>query len=229
MNVDVQVHRTNVTARAPTASSKPAGTLWINMADNVIGYFDDTGTTQKLTAIPNFSQSAGYTKNALVIANNRIAKAVNTVSAGSAFAPNDWVYVDGMEVYVNAVAPTNPADGQLWVDISIANNPALKIWDATTSAWDLISVSQKILAESLLMGSIVGWDLVVAGADLDFPDTLTWTKGGETIRAQIVWSAQKDVQRVVWQASTATGTMAAIGTYTVRYNTSQQIVGGVWS
>jgi hypothetical protein len=87
----------------------------------------------------------------------------------------------------------------------------------------------KILAESLLMGSIVGWDLRVAGKDLDFPDTLTWTKGGETIRAQIVWSAQKDVQRVVWQASTATGTMAAIGTYTVKYNTSQQIVGGVWS
>ena len=229
MNVDVQVHRTNTSSRVPVTNSKPAGTLWLNMADNIIGYFDSTGQTQKLTSIPNFSQSSAYAVNDLVIENDRIAKAVNAVGAGAAFNAADWVYVDGAEVYVNAVAPTNPINGQLWVDISIANSPELNIWDSTNRVWNAVTVSQKVLAENLLIGSAVGWDLVVAGADLDFPDTLTWTKGGETIRASIVWSAQKDVQRVVWQSSTATGTMAAIGTYTVKYNTSQQIVGGVWS
>ena len=141
MKVDIDIHRANAVTRAPTAISKPAGALWVNMNDNVIGYFDDTGITQKLTAIPNFSKNAAYAKNALVIANNRFAKAINTVTAGSAFAPNDWVYIDGIDVYVNAVAPTNKVDGQLWVDISIADNPVLKIWNGTTNIWDLMSAS----------------------------------------------------------------------------------------
>ena len=40
------------------------------------------------------------------------------------------------EAYVGTSAPSNPTDGQLWVDTS-QNPPVLKIYDATNSAWKL--------------------------------------------------------------------------------------------
>ena len=39
---------------------------------------------------------------------------------------------------VSATAPTNPTNGQLWVDISGAS-PALKMWKASASSWESAS------------------------------------------------------------------------------------------
>ena len=44
------------------------------------------------------------------------------------------------EAYVGTSAPSNPTDGQLWVDTS-QNPPVLKIYDATNSAWKLCITS----------------------------------------------------------------------------------------
>ena len=44
------------------------------------------------------------------------------------------------EPYVGDSAPSNPTDGQLWVDTS-QNPPVIKIYDATNSAWKLCITS----------------------------------------------------------------------------------------
>lgn len=225
---NIQIHRTDVAGRAPTAGSQEVGVLWVNMADGVLGYFDASKQATKLTSIPNFSARSAYAKNDLVLANQRICRALTAVAAGP-FDSADWVYVDGAEISIGKTAPTKTYDGLIWIDTSLLNNPVLKLWDTVNSDWDVVAISQKDLAEGLLMGSTVGWDLVVAGADLDYPDTLTWTKAGETIRATVNWDSDKYVAQIVWESSTALGTMATLGTYDIRYNTNKQIVGGVWS
>ena len=63
----------------------------------------------------------------------------NNVDDGETVISDNNQWVAGRFVYRQASAPPNPPSGAivLWVDISDATNPLLKVWNESTSTWDM--------------------------------------------------------------------------------------------
>ena len=89
----------------------------------------------------------------------------------------------------SAVAPTTPADGDTWVDIS-AHPPSMKVWDATTSKWGVVGVSGSGTAPTSPATGAVWVDTSTVPNVIKVWDGGNWVlQAGATITASIAPAA----------------------------------------
>jgi len=79
------------------------------------------------------------------------------------------------KVLITSTAPTNPIDGQTWVDVS-QNPPRVKLWDDTNSRW--------IIVNGFYRRTSAGWDWTVSNFTIDgaWHELDLTAKAGNTIK-----------------------------------------------
>lgn len=101
----------------------------------------------------------------------------------------------------SAVAPTTPADGDTWVDIS-AHPPSMKVWDATTSKWEVIGSSGSGTAPTSPATGAVWVDTSTVPNVIKVWDGSNWVlQAGATITASVAPAAPATGQ--IWVDTSA--------------------------
>lgn len=80
------------------------------------------------------------------------------------------------------------------------------------------------MRDAVVMGTMTGWDGAPAGADPDYPDTLTYSKGTERLRLTLTWGSgatEGYITAIVYDYSPDAGvTWQSLGTAAVDYSTA---------
>lgn len=90
------------------------------------------------------------------------------------------------------------------------------------------------LRDAIVAGALHGWSVTAGGSDLSQPDTLTYAKGVERIRASITWissgPADGSPDEILYEYSDNSGVdWVTIGTKTFSYDAGGDFTGAAWS
>jgi hypothetical protein len=85
--------RSNVANQRPV--NRSPGELYVNQADNMIGFIDSTGAAQDLLVITAFSATANYSAGAFIVNGGQLLRAKAAIAAG-AFDATQWGEVGGL-------------------------------------------------------------------------------------------------------------------------------------
>jgi hypothetical protein len=89
----LKVLRSSLSRQRPTGRS--AGELYVNQADNMIGFIDTTGAARDLLAVTTFSTTATYAAGDLIVNGGQLLRASAAIPAG-AFDATQWGEVGGL-------------------------------------------------------------------------------------------------------------------------------------
>ncbi|AUN95868.1 hypothetical protein [Pseudazoarcus pumilus] len=90
------------------------------------------------------------------------------------------------------------------------------------------------IRDMVVGGMALGWSYAPAGGSAEQPETLTWAKGTERIRASLTWGVTGgeagNVTAALFEYSADSGdTWDAIGTHSITYDSAGNVTGASWS
>lgn len=86
----------------------------------------------------------------------------------------------------------------------------------------------RAMIDAFYTGGLKGWNLTVGGPNYAQPGTLTYTNGGEKIRALITWDSNGNPTTITYDRDYGSG-YQRIGVKTIRYAGDGSVLSSTWS
>ena len=118
MSQTIQIARTPTPGRTPAIGTLEEGELWINLADETLGYIDGGQVPRALLPIRHFSPVSNYYDGQFIWLNGDLYRALGDTGPGPFDTPM-WTrlaYLDelGGGAFIGDAPPTAPTPGSLW-------------------------------------------------------------------------------------------------------------------